>query len=38
MFTSVVVYTGDDTMKLWDLRNYKKPVNVADNLPNVFLT
>ncbi|CAB3998211.1 WD repeat-containing 70 [Paramuricea clavata] len=29
---------GDDSMKLWDLRNIKKPVNVALNLPNAFLT
>jgi hypothetical protein len=29
---------GDDSMKLWDLRNFKKPVNVALNLPNAFLT
>ncbi|XP_046851509.1 WD repeat-containing protein 70-like isoform X2 [Xenia sp. Carnegie-2017] len=29
---------GDDTMKLWDLRSYKMPVNVALNLPNSFLT
>lgn len=29
---------GDDTMKMWDLRNFKKPVNVALNLPNAFLT
>jgi hypothetical protein len=30
--------SGDDSMKLWDLRNFKKPVNVALNLPNAFLT
>lgn len=29
---------GDDSMKLWDLRNFKKPVNDALNLPNAFLT
>ncbi|XP_029300432.1 WD repeat-containing protein 70 isoform X2 [Cottoperca gobio] len=27
---------GDDTMKLWDIRNFKKPVNVATGLPNNF--
>lgn len=23
---------GDETLKLWDLRNFKKAVNVVDNL------
>lgn len=27
---------GDDTVKLWDIRQFKKPVVVAENLPNVF--
>uniref|UniRef100_A0A8C6WQH1 WD repeat-containing protein 70 n=1 Tax=Neogobius melanostomus TaxID=47308 RepID=A0A8C6WQH1_9GOBI len=25
---------GDDTLKLWDIRNFKKPVNVANGLTN----
>lgn len=28
---------GDDTVKLWDLRNMKSPVNTANNLDNVFV-
>ncbi|KAK5852079.1 hypothetical protein PBY51_023581 [Eleginops maclovinus] len=27
---------GDDTLKLWDIRNFKKPVNVATGLTNYF--
>ena len=27
---------GDDTLKLWDVRNFKKPVNVAQNLFSRF--
>jgi hypothetical protein len=27
---------GDDTVKLWDIRAIKKPVNVVGNLENVF--
>ncbi|GFT05712.1 WD repeat-containing protein 70 [Nephila pilipes] len=27
---------GDDTLKLWDLRNFKQPVNVADSLYNRY--
>ncbi|UYV64404.1 WDR70 [Cordylochernes scorpioides] len=27
---------GDDTLKLWDLRNVKQPVNTADNLFNLY--
>uniref|UniRef100_A0A8D2ZKN4 WD repeat-containing protein 70 n=1 Tax=Scophthalmus maximus TaxID=52904 RepID=A0A8D2ZKN4_SCOMX len=28
--------TGDDTLKMWDIRNFKKPVNVATGLTNNF--
>ena len=28
---------GDDTMKLWDLRNISSPVHTANNLDNVFV-
>ncbi|XP_037341115.2 WD repeat-containing protein 70 isoform X1 [Pungitius pungitius] len=27
---------GDDTVKMWDIRNFKKPVNVATGLCNYF--
>ncbi|XP_013785489.1 WD repeat-containing protein 70-like [Limulus polyphemus] len=27
---------GDDTLKLWDIRNYKHPLNSADNLFNRY--
>ena len=27
---------GDDTLKLWDIRNFKKPLVTTDNLPNLF--
>ena len=27
---------GDDTMKLWDIRNFKKCINVAGDLENLF--
>ncbi|XP_054468317.1 WD repeat-containing protein 70 isoform X2 [Anoplopoma fimbria] len=27
---------GDDTLKMWDIRNFKKPVNVATGLTNCF--
>lgn len=27
---------GDDTLKVWDIRNFKKPVNVATGLTNYF--
>ena len=27
---------GDDTLKLWDLRSFKKPVNVAKDLFSRF--
>jgi WD40 repeat protein len=29
-------FAGDDTVKLWDIRAIKKPVNVVGNLENVF--
>ncbi|KAK7898645.1 hypothetical protein WMY93_019498 [Mugilogobius chulae] len=27
---------GDDTLKIWDMRNFKKPLNVANGLTNYF--
>ncbi|XP_020780816.1 WD repeat-containing protein 70 [Boleophthalmus pectinirostris] len=27
---------GDDTLKTWDMRNFKKPLNVANGLTNYF--
>ncbi|XP_032220941.2 WD repeat-containing protein 70 isoform X2 [Nematostella vectensis] len=27
---------GDDTVKTWDLRNFRKPVNIATDLPNFY--
>jgi WD40 repeat protein len=27
---------GDDTMKVWDIRSFKRPVNVATGLQNFF--
>lgn len=32
----VVVGIGDDTLKLWDFRNFQKPLGVAENLSNLF--
>ena len=33
---SLTLKSGDDTLKLWDLRNFKTPVSVVDNLPNIY--
>ncbi|XP_069740693.1 WD repeat-containing protein 70 isoform X2 [Narcine bancroftii] len=27
---------GDDTIKTWDMRNFRNPLNVATDLPNIF--
>ncbi|XP_059500987.1 WD repeat-containing protein 70 isoform X2 [Stegostoma tigrinum] len=27
---------GDDTIKSWDMRNFRNPLNVASGLPNIF--
>lgn len=35
---SVATRGGDDTVKLWDLRQFKRPVAVAQNLDNFFPT
>ena len=32
----VHTFTGDDTIKLWDIRSFKRPVNVVGNLNNFF--
>ena len=32
----MAVRGGDDTLKLWDVRSFKKPVNVANNLFSRF--
>lgn len=29
-------YLGDDTLKLWDIRSFKRPVNVVTGLDNMF--
>ena len=28
--------TGDDTLKLWDIRSFKRPVNIVTGLDNMF--
>lgn len=28
--------SGDDTLKIWDIRNFKKPLNMANGLTNYF--
>lgn len=32
----IYVFSGDDTLKTWDMRNFRKPVNVATGLTNYF--
>ena len=27
---------GDDTVKLWDVRQFKTPVHIAQNLTNIY--
>ncbi|XP_048450292.1 WD repeat-containing protein 70 [Rhincodon typus] len=31
-----VLMKGDDTIKTWDMRNFRNPLNVASGLPNIF--
>ena len=31
-----LVIAGDNTMKLWDIRQFSKPINVVEDLTNVF--
>ncbi|KAJ3329494.1 hypothetical protein HDU76_007809, partial [Blyttiomyces sp. JEL0837] len=33
---NLITRSMDDTLKLWDIRAFKKPVAVASNLPNTF--
>ncbi|XP_040276894.1 WD repeat-containing protein 70 [Bufo bufo] len=34
--TVIATRGGDDTLKTWDMRNFKKPLHVASGLPNFF--
>ena len=36
LFTKVIIVLGDDTLKIWDVRNFKRFLNVAMNLPNFY--
>ena len=36
LLTKVVIVLGDDTLKIWDVRNFKRFLNVAMNLPNFY--
>lgn len=29
-------FLGDDTLKMWDIRSFRQPVNVATGLTNYF--
>lgn len=29
-------FTGDDTLKMWDIRQFKKPLHSAERLPSFF--
>ena len=31
-----IAVSGDDTLKIWDIRNFKRFLNVAMNLPSYF--
>ena len=31
-----VWFAGDDTLKLWDIRKFKSPLCVADDLYNLY--
>lgn len=33
---SLVIYPGDHTLKLWDIRSFKAPVAVVTDLENNF--
>lgn len=35
-FNILYVHVGDDTLKLWDIRSFKRPVNVVTGLDNIF--
>ncbi|KAG9488427.1 hypothetical protein GDO78_007955 [Eleutherodactylus coqui] len=34
--TVIATRGGDDTLKTWDMRNFKKPIHMASGLPNYF--
>lgn len=36
LLTKVSIVLGDDTLKIWDVRNFKRFLNVAMNLPNFY--
>ena len=36
LLTEVIIVPGDDTLKIWDIRNFKRFLNVAMNLPNFY--
>lgn len=36
LLTKVIIVLGDDTLKIWDVRNFKRFLNVAMNLPNFY--
>lgn len=36
LLTEVIIVLGDDTLKIWDIRNCKRFLNVAMNLPNFY--
>lgn len=35
-FSKASILTGDDTLKLWDMRNFKKPLKVRENLISYY--
>lgn len=34
--TLPLCFLGDDTLKMWDIRSFRQPVNVATGLTNYF--
>ena len=36
LLTEVIIVLGDNTLKIWDIRNFKRFLNVAMNLPNFY--
>ena len=36
LLTEVIIVLGDDTLKIWDIRNFKRFLNVAMNLQNFY--
>lgn len=36
IFESNFFFPGDDTLKVWDIRSFRKPVNEASGLTNYF--